>query len=242
MTTPMPVPTPVGFVGIDVGRSFLDLASSVPGTRSDPVLPRRVENTEAGIARAVAALTALGPELVVLEATGAYHRPLVAALVVAGIPTAVANPAQVAAFRQARLGREKSDAADAKLLVAFAATHGHALRRAEPADPLLAQLRAHVTYRDTLVAEQTRLKHRIHANDFGGDPTVGAWLAKDLAQLQTRLREVDAAIARQLTAFPEATVLRELRGVVPAVAATMRAASCEASITTLSPVPGSATT
>jgi transposase len=206
-------------VGIDVGKTSLDLAASPAA----PALPRRVPNTDSGIARAVAALTALGPELVVLEATGAYHRPLLAALLAAAVPTALANPAQVAAFRQARLGREKTDAADATLLARFAALHGAELRRAEPADPVQARLRELVAYRDDLVAERTRLKNRLHANGFGGDPAVAAWLAADLAQVAARLREVEAETDRLLAELPEAAVLLALPGVGPRVAAAVLA-------------------
>ncbi|MBX6722214.1 MAG: transposase, partial [Dactylosporangium sp.] len=188
-----------------------------------PALPRRVPNTAPGIARLVAALAALAPALVVLEATGRYHRPLLTALVAAGVPTAVANPAQVAAFRQAGLGREKSDRADAALLARFAELHGAELRRAEPADPLQERLRELVAYRDDLVAERTRLKNRLHATTFGGDPAVAAWLAADLAQVEARLREVERETDRLLADLPEAAVLRDLPGVGPRVVAAVLA-------------------
>ena len=205
----------MSYVGIDVGKDALDLAA----TAAAPGMPPRVANTPAGIAQAVAALAALGPTLVACEATGAYHRPLVAALLAAGLPVAVVNPAQVAAFRQARLGREKTDRADAALLARFAAVHGAELRRAEPPAAAQARLRALVGYRDTLVAERTRLRNRRHAADFGGDDRVRAWLDDDLARVEARLAEVEAETDRLLAALPEAAELRALPGVGPRVAA-----------------------
>jgi hypothetical protein len=86
------------YIGIDVGSKHLDAAA----TAAAAALPRRVPNTSHGIARLVAALAALTPALIVLEATGTYHRPLLAALLKAALPVAVANPAQVVAFRQSR--------------------------------------------------------------------------------------------------------------------------------------------
>lgn len=206
-------------VGIDVGQASLDVAASAP----TPALPRRVPNTESGITQLVAALTARAPTLVVCEATGVYHRPLLAALVAAGVPVALVNPAQVAAFRQARLGREKSDRADAKLLARFAEVHGEELRRATPSDPVQARLRDLVAYRDSLVTERTRLRNRRHANGWGGDPTVGAWLADDLARVEARLAEVAATTDQLLTALAEATVVRAVPGVGPRVAAAVLA-------------------
>lgn len=202
-------------VGIDVGKSCLDAAATAPA----PALPRRVPNDAAGIAALVAALGALAPALVVLEATGAYHRPLLTALLAAGLPTAVANPAQVAAFRQARLGREKSDRADARLLARFGAVHGDELRRATAADPAQARLRDLVAYRDDVVAERTRLKNRRHAAGFGGDAWVAARLDRDLAESEARLRDVEAEIDRALDDVPEAAVLLAMPGVGRRVAA-----------------------
>jgi len=159
-------------------------------------LPRRVANDAAGIAQLVAALVTLGPRLVVLEATGTYHRPLLAALLAAEIPTVVANPADVAAFRTRRRGREQTDAADARRLARYAAVEGAEVRRAVPADPVQARLRELVAYRDDLIGEQTRTTNRLHAQGFGGDPAVATWLATDLEQRAARLREVAAARGR----------------------------------------------
>jgi transposase len=206
-------------IGLDIGQAWLDAA----GDRPIPTLPRRVANETAGIAQLVAALVAAAPTLVVLEATGTYHRPVLTALLAAGIPTAVVNPAQVAAFRQARLGREKTDRTDARLLARFAAVHGEALHRATPADPIQARLRDLVAYRDGQVAERTRLKNRLHANGFGGDEWVRIRLAADLDEVEARLADVESEIARLLDDLPEAQVLQEVKGVGPRVAAAVLA-------------------
>ena len=49
-------------------------------------------NDEEGIEELLGRLGAMSPMLVVLEATGGYERPLVAALAAAGLPVAVVNP------------------------------------------------------------------------------------------------------------------------------------------------------
>lgn len=207
------------FVGIDVGKSSLDAAATAPA----PALPRRVANDAAGVARLVAAVAALAPALVVLEATGAYHRPLLAALLAAGVPTAVANPAQVAAFRQVGLGRHKTDRADARLLARFAELHQADLRRATAADPVQARLRELAAYRDGLVAERTRLRNRLHANAWDGDERVRAWLEGDLAAAEARLAEVEAETDRLLGELPEAAVLLAVPGVGRRLAAAVLA-------------------
>ncbi len=207
------------YIGIDIGLKHLDCAAS----DAAPSLPRRVPNTEEGVAALAAALAALGPTLVVLEATGASHRPLLAALLAAGLPVGVVNPAQVAAFRTTRLGRHKTDRADAALLARFGKLHGDELRRAAPDEPDLARLRALVAYRDDLVAQRTALRNRRHAAHWSAAAEVVDWLAGDLAGIEARLREVEARIAALLATRPEAAALRVQVGVGPLVAAAVLA-------------------
>lgn len=207
------------FIGIDVGLKHLDCAA----TEAAPTLPRRAPNAAEGIAALVAALAALGPTLIVLEATGNYHRPLLAALLAAELPVGVVNPARVAAFRQSRLGRHKTDRADAALLARFAELHHAELRQATVDEPDLARLRALVGYRDDLVARRTRLRNQRHAADWAGEPAVVAWLATDLAELATRLSEVERAITELLATLPETTALTAQVGVGAMTAAAVLA-------------------
>ena len=85
------------FVGIDVAKDNLDLASR-PGGES-----RRTRNREAEITQLVQGqqLQELRPALIVMEATGGLELPLAAALAVAGLPVAVVNPRQVRKFAEA---------------------------------------------------------------------------------------------------------------------------------------------
>jgi transposase len=207
------------FMGIDVGSKSLDVAASGEA----PTVPRRVPNTAEGIASVVEALTALSPALIVCEATGNYHRPLLAALLVAELPVHVANPAQIAAFRESRLGRHKSDRADAKLLARFAETYHHELRRATVDEPDLARLRQLVGYRDDLVAQTTATRNRRHAATWADASAVVAWLEADLAQLTARRKEVEREIHALLATRPETAVLTSQLGVGLGVAAAVLA-------------------
>jgi transposase len=197
------------FVGIDVGLRWLDLATTPVAS----ALPRRVPNTPEGIAQLVPLLTSLSPALIVLEATGTYHQPLLAALLTAEVPVAVINPAQSAAFRQRQLGRHKTDRADAKLLARFAELHHTEVRRAEPQEPDLARLRQLVGYRDDLVGQQTATRNRRHAAQWAGSTQVVAWLDADLAQLAARRKQVEREIAAVLELIPDAGVLPTQIGV-----------------------------
>ncbi len=142
------------FVGIDVSKDRLDGFARPSG------LTFAHDNTDAGIADLVAQLTPLRPTLVVVEATGGLHAPLVAALAVAGIPTAVVNPRQARDFAKATGRLAKTDAIDAGALAHFA----EAIRpqpRPLP-DATTAALQALLARRrqllDMRTAEQNRLK------------------------------------------------------------------------------------
>ena len=102
------------FVGIDVSKAALDVA----------VLPTaeawRVANGPAEIDSLVGRVAALGPTLVVVEATGRYEAACAAALATAGVPVAVVNPRQVRDFAKATGRLAKTDAIDAAVLARFA--------------------------------------------------------------------------------------------------------------------------
>jgi transposase len=207
------------FIGIDVGPKSLEVAA----TGAAPGLPRRAANTEEGIAGLVTTRAARPPTLVVLEATGNSHRPLLAALLLAALPVSVGNPAQSAAFRQSRLGRHTTDRADAQLLARFAALHHDELRRATPDEPDLARWRALVGYRADLVAQRPAARNRRHAAHWSAAAAVAEWLDDDLAGIEARLREVEARIAAVLATPPEAAALTAQVGVGPPVAAAVPA-------------------
>jgi len=103
------------YVGIDVSKAALDGADATGQAWQHA-------NDVAGIAATVAQLVARAPTLVVLEATGAYHVPLTAALAAAGVPVAVVNPRQVRRFAESVGQLAKTDRLDAALLARFAAT------------------------------------------------------------------------------------------------------------------------
>lgn len=103
-----------GSVGIDVSAATLDGAVHEGATFQVP-------NDDPGIARLVAELTAQAPALIVLEATGVYHRAVTAALVAAGLPVAVVNPRQVRDFARSLGQLAKTDRLDARVLARFAA-------------------------------------------------------------------------------------------------------------------------
>lgn len=208
----------MSMIGIDISKDQLDWAG-LDGATGEFVGEGHQSNTPDGIAALAARVGGLDPTLVVLEATGAYHVPLLAALVAGKHPVTLVNPAQVKAFRQTQLGRTKTERQDARLLARFGVTYAADLRRYTPPSATQAQLAARVSYRDSLVATRTRLLGQREAAAWQGDDQVQTWLTEQLAALTQHLAAVDRAIADLVATIPEAAVLLAMTGVGPRVAA-----------------------
>src|SRR5882724_8622540 len=104
---------PESFVGIDVAKSWLDVAW-LDGT----VL--HIDHTEEAIGGLAERLRSQPPTLVVMEATGGMETELASALVAAGMAVAVVNPRQVRDYAKACGRLAKTDRIDALVLAAFA--------------------------------------------------------------------------------------------------------------------------
>jgi transposase len=201
------------FVGIDVAKAQLDVALRPTGERWS------VPNDDASIAALVARLQAVAPTLLVLEATGGYHRAVVAALVAAGLPVVVANPRQTRDFAKATGQLAKTDALDARALAHFA----EAVRptpRPLP-DAQTTALRALLTRRRPLVAMRTAEGNRLDS----APPEVQADLQAHIAWLDQRLATRDETLDTTLRASPvwreRETLYRRVPGIGPVSARTL---------------------
>lgn len=200
------------YLGIDVSAARLDWASGEGATGA-------VANDAAGIAALVTTLRALPAPSVVLEATGAYHRAVVAALALAKIPTAVVNPRQVRAFAQSVGQLAKTDRLDAALLARFAAVVQPVPRPLpdEATTTLAALVERRRQLCDMLVAEQNRQKT--------ARPAVQASLAAHIRWLEVARADADDEMDRAIEASPlwhaQEQRLRDVPGVGPILARTL---------------------
>ena len=148
------------FIGIDVSSQTLEVASSAQAKTW------QARNDAHGIESLCSQLTALGPALVVLEATGGYEFEAACALQAVGLAVAVVNPRMARDFARAMGALAKTDALDAGMLAAFARVlHQHPQRERfiKPlADAELQRLQALVLRRrqivQMLIAERQRLR------------------------------------------------------------------------------------
>ena len=170
------------FVGIDVSQDRLDLAVRPTGET------RQVVYNPAGTEAMTEYLKELGPQLVVVEATGGLEMAVAAEMAAAGLPVVVANPRKVRAFARATGRLAKTDALDAQAL----AHYGETLRpqpRALP-DAATRELKALVVRRRQLVEMITAERNRLRMATRRVRPRVQEhinWLKENLAELDQDL-------------------------------------------------------
>jgi transposase len=104
-------------LGIDISKKTFDVAL-IRDPETMKVKQRQFSNTPDGF-RALQTWLAkqgMGRVHAVMEATGAYGLDLAECLHGAGHPVSIVNPAQIKAFGQSELQRNKTDRADAALI------------------------------------------------------------------------------------------------------------------------------
>lgn len=146
-------------IGIDIGGRSHAVARCRDGNpRADREI-LRVAQTRAGFETLDTWLDRQ-PEpvtLVTMESSGHYWMALASHLRRRDVPVAVVNPLAAKYFARSRLGRTKSDPADARSLAEMAMRDSPAIR-----DPLGgAELRQAARFAMTLVTEQTRVCQRL---------------------------------------------------------------------------------
>jgi transposase len=201
------------FVGIDVSKARLDVASA--GELFG------VDNDAGGVADLVGRLRKLGPELIVLEASGGLETVLVGELAAAQLPVAVVNPRQVRDFARANGQLAKTDALDAKMLALFAERMRPPLR-ALP-DEQTRQLKALVTRRRELVEMLTGERNRLNSVPTELHREIRAHIRWLEARLKQRDRDLDRTLRNSPLWREQEDLLRSVPGVGPVLCATILA-------------------
>jgi transposase len=196
-------------IGIDVAKDTVVLASEPAGRTGT------FATDHAGLAALVAQCQAPPVALVVLEATGGYEPPVVAALASAGLPVVIVNPRQVRDFAKATGRLAKTDAIDATVLALFGARVQPPVRPLPDAatQELQALLGRRRQLLDMLHAERQR-----HATSHG---RVRANLRSHIHWLEKSLADTDDTLQQLIAASPLWRVQDELLQSVPGVGPTL---------------------
>lgn len=191
-------------IGIDISKATLDAHRLSTGKAA------QFSNSPAGFRALHRWIGTRMPDLVVFEATGAYHAALERRF--AGtLPLVKVNPLQARRFAQARGTRAKTDAVDARIL----ALMGAALDLVPDAPPEenQSELKELQIARMALIKERTRLLNRAKTQSLA---LLKRQSRARLAQIKRQLAELDTALLSLLKACPKRArafdILRSIPG------------------------------
>jgi transposase len=202
------------YVGIDVAKEKLDLA------RSDSKDVEQFDNNKTGIARIVKMMIDAKPIVIVIESTGGLERPLLEALLDAGLPAALVHPGRVRNLAKALGILAKTDRIDARVLVLFGQKAGP--RITERASKNRSELSDLVACRRQLSVTMVQQSNRLHS-------TFSTSARKSIDVVITTLQKQIEKLDRQIHNLIDADddfrdlhrLLREVPGVGPTLAATL---------------------
>ncbi|OED47543.1 transposase [Rhodobacteraceae bacterium (ex Bugula neritina AB1)] len=193
-------------IGVDVSKDHLDIH----------VLPAgdvmTVKNRKASFAGLVRRFRKLGPEIIVLEPTGPYHRAFEQAMHDAGLPICKVNPLYARRFAQAAGILAKTDRVDAAML----ARMGFALDL-EPQQPqreTVASLREMAMFRRGLMKESTATLNR---QKVLTDALLKRLCAAQLRQIERQVKQLDAEIRRAVAADHQLKRYKEILTSIPGI-------------------------
>jgi transposase len=208
--TPTNSPQDRLYIGIDVAKDKLDLG------RSDSDKTVAFSNTARGIDKLVKLLRDVQPTVIVIEATGGYEQPAFHAMLEADLPVALAHPGQVRHLAKGLGIVAKTDAIDARVLVAYAC---HAAPRlAEKRSKNRIELDALVTCRRQLIAVRTEQRNRL-----GSTRSVSARRAIEtvLKAVQRQIDSLEEQIRKLVESDDEMNGCDELLRTVPGIGAVL---------------------
>lgn len=198
-------------IGIDISKAHLDVCRTATGQAV------RFENSATGLTAFKRWVGSCQPDLVIYEATGAYHG-LLEKRCSGHLPLVKVNPLQARRFAQARGTRAKTDAVDARVL----ALMGQALDLQPdiPASEDHHDLKQLQVARTAMIKARTRLKNRLKTQTLS---LLRRQAKAQLALLDRQLKAIDTEISGRLSRDRARAldILQSIPGLGSVVAATI---------------------
>jgi transposase len=203
------------FVGIDVAKERLDVAVNPSGET------KAFSHNHQGLSALSAYVRSLAPALIVLEATGGYHKTVLSTLAAEGLPAVAVNPRQVRDFAKATGTLAKTDRIDALVIARFAEAVRPEIRPLK--DEETERLQALITRRRQLIEMLTAEKNRL--------AMAAQWTRKDIRthihMLERQLKRIDDQLKDLIDQSPlwrqKDKILQSVPGVGPVLARTLLA-------------------
>ena len=201
-------------LGIDISKKTFDVAL-IRDPETMKAKQRQFSNTPAGFHDLQNWLAKHSVERVhaVMEATGAYGDALAEYLYATGHLVSIVNPAQIKAFGQSQLQRNKTDRADGVLIARFAWANNPGPWT--PPEPEHQELQSLVRHLDDLIEQRTQVSNRISEGRL--TKTVRESWEKVLDSLNERIADVKMQINQHFDDHPRLKRQRELLDSIPGI-------------------------
>ncbi len=198
-------------LGIDISKATFDVVLVQEDRTKSGVFP----NTPQGFSKLGRWLKKQGVETVhaCLEATGTYGEALAECLYTAGHRVSVVNPAQIKAYGQSQLTRNKTDQADARVIADFCATQHPAVWT--PPAPEWKELQALVRHLDSLKEMRQQERNRLSAGISSA--TVAQALHAHIAFLNQQIAALEQQIQAHIDHHPDLKRQHKLLRSIPGI-------------------------
>jgi transposase len=200
------------FIGVDIAKASFEFVAYGDDRHFN------LSNDEGGIQQAVKQMEKLSPELIVLEATGGFELPLVAALSMAELPVVVINPRQVRNFAKATGHLAKTDAIDAEVLAHYGAVVKPSVRLIPDAEMIM--LKEIVSRRQQLVGILVAERNRLGT---AHNHIVKEGIQLHIDWLKRQLDDTDGELQKQIESSPVWQTKDDLLRTVPGIGSTTSA-------------------
>jgi transposase len=180
-------------IGLDISKDWFD-GSLCTSFSSDELPLQRLPNSTKGIRALLKQLKAKGITnlYVCMEATGSYWKNLAKILTESGATVYVVNPARIRGQRKTEQRRSKNDRIDAALIVRFLKAQLTLLKPWTPPTPAVEKLQSLVRFRESLVADRTRMKNLLKSD--AACPEVTALARKRIEEADSYIAEIEKQI------------------------------------------------
>lgn len=194
-------------IGIDIHKASLVVAVH----NGDRWTAR---NTPAGVGKLIDELHGRAPGVIVVEPSGGYERPLIAALHAAALPVSRVNPRHIRHYAQAGKIQAKTDPLDAQVLASYGAVMTPPLTPAPtPATTRLAALTTRRRQLREIGAAEKRRRATV-------DAEVRASIDRHVAFLDTEVATLEAEISALVESDPGLCRARTILLSVPSIGRT----------------------
>lgn len=201
-------------LGIDISKKTFDVAL-IRDPETMKAKQRHFPNTPVGFQALQTWLAKQGLTHLhaVMEATGAYGDALAEFLYAAHHLVSIVNPAQIKAFGQSELQRNKTDRADAVLIARFGFSHRPVPWM--PPAPEQQELQSLVRHLDDLIQQRTQVSNRLSEGRL--TVAVRASWERVLQTLQEQILEVKRQINQHFDDHPRLKHRRALLDSIPGI-------------------------